>query len=90
MQIITIVVHSLNPVQFFVAPHVAAHQASLSFTFSWSLLKLVSIELMIPSNEVLLCRPLVLLPSVFPSIRVSSNESALQVAKVSELQHWPF
>ena len=89
MQIITIVVHSLNPVQFLVAPHVAAHQASLSFTFSWSLLKLVSIELMMPSNEVLLCRSL-LLPSVFPSIRVSSNESALQVAKVLELQHQSF
>ena len=77
-QIITIVVHSLNPVQFFVAPQVAAHQASLSFTFSWSLFQLVSIELMIPSNEILLCHPL-LLPSIFPIIRMFSNESALSI-----------
>ena len=55
----------------------AAHQASLSFTISWSLLKLMSIELVTPSNCLVLCRPLLLLPSVFLSIRVFSNESAL-------------
>ena len=60
-------------------PHglTAACQASLSFTMSWSLLKLMSIESVMPSNHLILCRPLLLLPSVFPSIRVFSNESAL-------------
>ena len=62
-------------------------QASLSFTISWSLLKLVSIELVMPSNHLILCHPLLLLPSIFPSIRAFSNESSLhQVAKVLELQ----
>ena len=51
--------------------------ASLSFTISWSLLRLMSIELVMPSNHLILCRPLLLLPSIFPSIRVFSNESAL-------------
>ena len=55
----------------------AAHQASLSFTISWSLLKLMSIESVTPSNHLILCRPLLLLPSIFPSIRVFSNESVL-------------
>ena len=54
-----------------------AHHASLSFTISWSLLKLMSIESMMPSNYLILCRPLLLLPSIFPSIRVISNEWAL-------------
>ena len=54
-------------------------QASLSITNSWSLLKLMSIELVIPSNHLILCRPLFLLPSIFPRIRVSSNESALHI-----------
>ena len=54
-----------------------AHQASLSITNSWSLPKLMSIESVMPSNHVILCRPLLLLPSVFPRIRVFSNESAL-------------
>ena len=67
MQIITVVVHSLNPVQLCVAPHVAAHQASLSFTFSWSLLKRASVELMIPPNEILLHRPLSSCPQSFPA-----------------------
>ena len=57
--------------------------ASLSFTISWSLLKLMSIESVIPSNYLILCRPLLLLPSIFPSIKVFSND---QVAKVLELQ----
>lgn len=55
----------------------AAHQAPLSFIISWSLLKLMSIESMMPSNHLILCRPLLLLPSIFPSIQVFSNESAL-------------
>ena len=58
-------------------PWTAAHQASLSFTISWSLLKLMSVELVMPSNPLILCCPLLLLPSIFPSIRVYSNESAL-------------
>ena len=58
-------------------PWTAAHQASLSITNSQSLLKLVSFELVMPSNHLILCHPLLLLPSVFPSIRVLSNESAL-------------
>ena len=60
-----------------VTPWTAAHQASLSFTISQSLLKLMSIESVIPSNHLILCCPLLLLPSIFPSIRVFSNESAL-------------
>ena len=57
----------------------AAHQASLSITNSWNLPKPMSIELVMPSNHLILCRPLLLLPSIFPSIRVSSNESALHI-----------
>ena len=60
-------------------PRTASRQASLSITTSWSLLKLTSIELVMPSNHLILCRPLLLLPSIFPSIRVSSNESALSI-----------
>ena len=56
-----------------------AHQASLSITNSWSLLKLMSIELVMTSSHLMLCRPLLLPPSVFPSIRVFSNESALHI-----------
>ena len=62
-----------------VTPWTAAHLASLSITNSWSLPKLMSIELVMPSNYLLLCRPLLLLPSIFPSIRVFSNESALHI-----------
>ena len=60
-------------------PHAAARQASLSITNSQSLLKLMSVESVIPSNHLILCHPLLLLPSVFPSIRVFSNESALRI-----------
>ena len=60
-------------------PWTAAHQVSLSFTVSWSMLRLVSIESVMPSNHLILCRPLFLLPSIFPSIRVFSNESALRI-----------
>ena len=60
-------------------PRTAACQASLSITNSWSLLKLMPIELVVPSNHLILCRPLLLLPSIFPSIRVFSNESVLHI-----------
>ena len=60
-------------------PWTTACQASLSITNSWSLPKLMSIELVMPSNRLILCRPLLLLPSTFPSIRVFSNESALHI-----------
>ena len=60
-------------------PWTAARQASLSFTISWSLLKLMSIDSVMSSNYLLLCHPLFLLPSVFPSIRVFSNKSALRI-----------
>ena len=62
-----------------VTPWTAAHQASLSSTISWSLLKLMSIASMMPSNHVILCRPLFLLPSIFPSIRVFFNKLALHI-----------
>ena len=58
----------------------AARQASLFFTVSWGLLKLTSIELVMPSNHLVLCHPLLLLPSIFPSIRVFSNEWALRMS----------
>ena len=70
-------VHSLDPVQLFATPWTAAHQASLSITNSQSLLKLMSIESVMPSNHLILCHPLLLPPSIFPSIRVFSNESVL-------------
>ena len=72
-------------------PLTAIHQASLSITNSWSLLKLMSIESVMPTNRLVLCRPLLLPPSIFPSIRVFSNESH-QVTKVLEnqLQHQSF
>ena len=72
-----VVVQSLSRVQLFVTAWTATCQASLSFTISWSLLKLMSIESVMPSNHLILCRPLLLLPSIFPSIRVFSNDSAL-------------
>ena len=74
-----VAVQLLSCVQLFVTPWTAAHQASLSFTISWSLLKLMSIELVMASNHLILCCPLLLLPSIFPSIRVSSNESTLHI-----------
>ena len=60
-------------------PHGLQHQASLSFTIPWSLLKLMPIELVMPSNYLILCCPLLLLPSIFPSVGVFSNESALHI-----------
>jgi len=77
-------VQSLSRVRLFVAPWTAACQASLSITNSWSLLKLMSIELVMPSNHLILCHPLLLSPSIFPSIRVFSNESFLCI------RYWEF
>ena len=74
-----VIVQWLSCVQLFATPWTAAHQASLSFTISWSLFKLMSIELVMPFNPLILCHPLVLLPSIFPSIRVFSNELALHI-----------
>ena len=70
------VVQMLSCVQLFATPWTAAHQASLSFTISHRLLKLMSIESMMPSSHLSLCCPFLLLPSIFPSIRVFSNELA--------------
>ena len=67
-------VQSLSCVQLFATPWNEAHQASLFITNSWSLLKLMSTELVMPSNHLILCHPLLLQPSIFPSIRVFSNE----------------
>ena len=74
-----IVVVQFNHVQLFATPETVARQASLSITSCWSLLKLMSIESVMPSNHLILCHPLLLPPSVFPSIRVFSNESALHI-----------
>ena len=71
-------IRSLSCARLFVTPWTAAHQASLSITNSWSLLKLMSIESVMPSTHPILCRPL-LLPSIFPSIWVFSNESVLHI-----------
>ena len=72
-------VQLLSCVQLFVTPLTAAHQASLSITNSQSLLKLISIESVMPSNRLILCQPLLLPPSIFLSIGVFSNESALRI-----------
>ena len=71
------VVQSLSHVRLFVTPWTAAHQASLSFSISQSLFKLMSIESVMPSNNLILCLPLLFLPSILPGIRVFSNESTL-------------
>ena len=70
---------SLSRVRLFVTPWTAARQTSLSITNSWTLLKLMPIESVMPSNHPILCHPLLLLPSIFPSIRVFSNESVLHI-----------
>ena len=70
-------VQSLSCVRLFVTPWTAAHQASLSITNSQSSPKLMSIDSVMPSNHLILCHPILLLPSIFPNIRVLSNESAL-------------
>ena len=87
LYIVVVVDQSFSYVQIFVTPWTAACQSSLSFTISWSLLKLMSIESEMPSNHLILCCPLLLLPSIFPSIRVFSNESALCIRW---LKYWSF
>ena len=74
-----VVVQSLSHVRLLATPWTTACQASLSFTISPSFLKLMSTESVIPSNHLILCRPLLFLPSIFHSIRVFSNESALPI-----------
>ena len=76
---IVVVAHSLGHVQLFANPWTAGRQASLSFTISWSLLKLMSVELVMPSNHLILCRPLLFPPSIFPSIRVFYNDLSLWI-----------
>ena len=78
---------SLSRVRLFATPCAAARQASLSITNSRSVLKLMSIELVMPSNHLVLCRPLLLPPSIFPSIKIFSNESALHIRWP---KHWSF
>ena len=73
------VVQSLSCVQLFTTPWTAAWQASLSYTISWSLFELMSIASVMPSNHLVLCHPLLLLPSIFPSIRIFSNKSVLHM-----------
>ena len=80
-------VQSLSHVWLFATPWTTAHQAPLSITNSWSLLKLMSIESVMPSNYLILCHPLLLPPSIFPSIRVFSNESVL---RISWPKYWTF
>ena len=82
-----IVVPSFSNARLFVTPWTAAHQAPLSFTISWSLLRLMSIESMMPSNYLIFCRPLLLQPSIFPSISIFSSESAL---RIRWSQYWSF
>ena len=84
-----VVFQSFSCVRLFVTPRTVARQASLSFTISCSLLKLMSTESVMPSNHLILCCPRLLLPSIFPSIRVPAHQwvgSLNQVAKISELQ----
>ena len=76
---INIVVQSPSHVQLFATPWTAAHQSSFSFTISQSLLKFMCIESVMPSNHLILCHPLLLLLSIFPSIRVFSNESTVHI-----------
>ena len=79
LEVVALVVQLLSHVWLFAIQWTAAHQASLSFTISQSLLKLMFIELMMPSNHLILCLPFLLLPSVFPSIRVFSTELAFRI-----------
>ena len=84
---LVLVVQLLNCVRLFVTPWTAARQAPLSFTPSWSLLKFMSVELEMLSNHLILCHLFLLLPSVFPHIRVFSSESALLIRW---LKYWSF
>jgi len=85
--ITSLIVQSPSHIQLFLTPLTATCRASLSFTISQSLLKLMSIESVMPSNHLILCHPLLLLPSIFPSIRVFSNESVLPF---SWPKYWSF
>ena len=80
-------VQTLSDVQLFVNPGTAAGQASLSITNTWSLLKLMSIKLVMPSNHLIVCHPFFLLPAIFLSIRVFSNESVLHIRRP---KYWSF
>ena len=80
-------VQPLSRVQLFATPWTAARQVSLSITNTWSLLKLMSIESLMPANHLILCHPLLFPPSIFPSIRVFSNESVLQIRQP---KYWSF
>ena len=71
--------YKLNKLEVYIVHHREYSQAFLSFPITWSLLKPMSIELVMPSNCLILCHPLLVLPSIFPSIRVFSNESALRI-----------
>ena len=75
----SVVVQPLSCVGLFATPWAAAGQASLSFTISWSLLKLMSIESLMPSNHLILCHPLLFLPSIFLRIKVFSSESGFPI-----------
>ena len=74
-------------IQIFATPWTEAHQASLSFTISWRLIKFMSIDLVMLSNYFILCHPLLLLPSIFPNIRISFNELALHIKRP---KYWSF
>ena len=88
---VVVIVQLLHLIQLCVTPGTAVHQASLSFTIVWSWLKFMSFEPVILSNHLILCCPLLLLPSIFPSVKVFSKVGSLQqVAKVLELQHQSF
>ena len=82
-----VLVQSLSCVRLFATPLTAACQASLSFTISWNFLKLMSIESVMPSNQLILCHPLLHLPSIFPSIRIFSSES---VPPIRWPKYWSF
>ena len=76
---VAVAVQSLSHVQLFITPGTGAHQASLSFTISWSLLKFMSIESVMLSDHLILCQSLLLSPSIFPSLRAFSSDSALRI-----------
>ena len=85
--VIFVVIQLISRVQLFATPWTTARQASLSITNSQSLLKLMPIESVMPSNHIIFCHPLLLLPSIFPSIRVFSNDSVLHI---SWPMYWSF
>ena len=84
---VKVLVQSLSRAWLFATPWIAAHQASLSITNSWSSPKLMCVKLVMPSSHLILCHPLLFLPSIPPSIRVFSNESALRMRRP---KYWSF